>query len=1165
MLATLLSFLGASYFLLAPIHSFAIASIGERWDEFFISLAGVVISVLCEALHRARRRAEIATREQQRAQEARHASEGRLRAYFEEAADGMFIHDDTGRFLNVNQQACARLGYSREELLGMNLFDVETTFDLPRAREAWAHVAPGRPLILEGVQRRKDGSTFPVEAHLGSFDWEGQRCFFAMARDITERKTHEVEIERLTRLYAALSAVNQAIVRLPSRAELFEKICQVLVEEGGLKIAWVGWLDPSARALVPVAVRGDDDGYFRNVKIFVGPEDQGPVETAFREQRPYICNDVANDPVVLSWRSPLQRRGIHAAAVFPIRESGQVAGTLVVYAAEAHFFRDKEIELLSEAAMDVSFALDNLAREQARRRAENANARALQRLTEAQRIGRIGDWEFDIGTEAIAWSPQTFEILGRDPALGPPRNYDENAALYEPASAELISIKVAEVISTGESQDYELVARRPNGQRVFLQAIAVPRKDATGQVAGLYGTLQDISAHKEAEMATARLAAIIASSDDAIVGKDLNGVITSWNDGAERVFGYTATEMIGTSILRLIPPDRHGEEAHILATVRRGDALRHFETVRRTKDGRLIDVSVTTSPIKDVAGRIIGASKIKRDITEQKEAADRLQRSEASLANAQRIARIGNWDLDIATGEISWSAEIFEIFGIGREDFGATYAAFMAAVHSDDRARVDGAQRAALAGEAQLDIEHRIVHPDGTERTVHELADLIRDSANRPARLTGTVQDITARTKAAAALLESEETFSAAFRAAPTAMVITNMESKLVEVNPAMCAMVGYARENMIGRTLVELGLMGEEARDVWVGRAQPGSGAARGLEFQLKRRDGSLVDVVASVTDITLHGVRHCLCTALDVTEQRVAQQALQQLNLTLERRVAERTAELEAANRELAAHADTISHDLRVAEAADQIKSAFLATMSHELRTPLNSIIGFTGIVLMGKAGPLNAEQTKQLQMVRESGWHLLDLINDVLDLSKIEAGQIELRMEPFNLPASIERVLAMIGPLAEKKGLELAAEVAPALRVMVSDQRRVEQILLNLLSNAVKFTDQGRVLLTAELLDDFHPARDGESKPVPRPAVRLCVADTGIGILSEDLLKLFQPFRQIDSGPARRTDGTGLGLAISRRLATLLGGEIAAKSAWSRGSEFTVTLPLERSLAP
>lgn len=268
------------------------------------------------------------------------------------------------------------------------------------------------------------------------------------------------------------------------------------------------------------------------------------------------------------------------------------------------------------------------------------------------------------------------------------------------------------------------------------------------------------------------------------------------------------------------------------------------------------------------------------------------------------------------------------------------------------------------------------------------------------------------------------------------------------------------------------------------------------------------------------------------EMTVRQQAEEALRLLNIELEQRVAERTSQLSDAKER--------------AEAADRLKSAFLATMSHELRTPLNSIIGFTGILQQGLAGPLNGEQKKQMDMVRTSAGHLLELINDVLDLSKIEAGQLTLAINSFDLRASVEKVSHAMRPLAEAKGLDLRVDIGADVATISSDQRRVEQIVLNLLSNAVKFTEKGMILVKC-----FTTKR----------GACISVADTGIGIRENDRCNLFKPFRQLDSGLSRRYDGTGLGLSICSRLAECLGGEIGVESVAGQGSTFTVTLPVKR----
>lgn len=257
-----------------------------------------------------------------------------------------------------------------------------------------------------------------------------------------------------------------------------------------------------------------------------------------------------------------------------------------------------------------------------------------------------------------------------------------------------------------------------------------------------------------------------------------------------------------------------------------------------------------------------------------------------------------------------------------------------------------------------------------------------------------------------------------------------------------------------------------------------------------------------------------------------------LQQSHAQLESRVLERTAELAEA--------------MERAEEADRIKSAFLASMSHELRTPLNSIIGFTGILLQGLAGPLNEEQNKQLGMVQKSARHLLSLINDVLDISKIEAGQLNLAVSSFPLRASFEKIVMLMQPLASDKGLELNVEIADNVADLVTDQRRFEQIIINLLNNAIKFTEKGGVSLNCRF--------DNGNCLVE-------VRDTGIGMEESALAKIFEPFRQIDSGLARKHEGTGLGLSICKRLIEMMGGSIDVKSRLGQGSTFYISLPLKK----
>lgn len=267
------------------------------------------------------------------------------------------------------------------------------------------------------------------------------------------------------------------------------------------------------------------------------------------------------------------------------------------------------------------------------------------------------------------------------------------------------------------------------------------------------------------------------------------------------------------------------------------------------------------------------------------------------------------------------------------------------------------------------------------------------------------------------------------------------------------------------------------------------------------------------------------------------------------LKKEVERKTRELKKANEDMEKRIEERTKELRLlaekAKKADRIKSAFLATMSHELRTPLNSIIGFTGIILKELAGPLNEEQKKQLGMVQSSARHLLELINDVLDISKIEANELKLSVSEFGVKESIEKVLGMLVPLSEKKGLELRWDISDNVGRIVTDKRRFEQVLMNLMSNAVKFTEKGSILLSCR--------REGDSYVIS-------VKDTGIGMEKKELERIFEPFSQIDTGLSRKYEGTGLGLSISKKLLELMGGKIFVESEPGKGSTFTVVIPVE-----
>jgi PAS domain S-box-containing protein len=409
------------------------------------------------------------------------------------------------------------------------------------------------------------------------------------------------------------------------------------------------------------------------------------------------------------------------------------------------------------------------------------------------------------------------------------------------------------------------------------------------------------------------------------------------------------------------------------------------------------------------------------------------------------------------------------------------------------------------------------VRKDGTGFTARAVMTLRRDTEGKPIGFLLMSSDIMDELRLTAERTRLQYTWSV-LESAPDAMVIVNQQGEIQIANAATETLFGYRREELVGRT-VEM-LIPERYRDRHPGhqaqfiaehRTRP---MAAGLELSGRRKDGVEFPVDISLSPLETEDGRLVTAAIRDVTERRRSEHDLREANVRL--------------------------------EAANRTKNRFLASMSHELRTPLNAILGFTGTILMGLPGPLNDEQTKQLRIVQTSGRHLLSLINDLLDVARIESGKVELNIEPIDCAELLEQVAVGLRPLAQDKGLEFAV-IVPAQRLEVcSDRRALSQILINLANNAIKFTDHGEVRLQL--------SRQRENGAL---MTRFAVIDSGRGIRPGDRERLFAAFEQVDSSTLRPHDGTGLGLYISQTLASYVGAAITFESEFGQGSAFTLEL--------
>jgi PAS domain S-box-containing protein len=673
-------------------------------------------------------------------------------------------------------------------------------------------------------------------------------------------------------------------------------------------------------------------------------------------------------------------------------------------------------------------------------RAENARAQ----LAAIVELSADAIYSTDLNGLILSWNKSAENLYGwpAEEIIGRP------ISTLIPPDRQAEEELILERLRDGERLDhYEAIRLRKDRTIIDVSISISPIKDRSGRIIGVSKVARNITERKQAELAQAYLASIVESADDAIISKTLQGIITSWNRGAEKIFGYTASEIIGLPINTLIPCDRQEEEVRILEKLGRGERVDHFETVRLRKDGTTVDLSITVSPIKDRSGRIIGASKIAHDITERKHAEAALRASQAQIATdlqaMMRLYEVGNQCMR------------------EENDFDQCLIIILEAAISLTGADKGNIQLFDPVSDSLVIAAHR-----GFEEPFLKFFARVRDDSCACGK---------------------------AWQSGERVVVEDVTESEIFAGNPSLDA-------------LLEAGVRAVQSTCL-----MSSTGRLLGMISTHFSRPRRLSEGELRTMDLLAR-------QATDYLERKKAEEAL-------------RT----AYEKEAAARAE--------AQAANRSKDEFISLISHELRSPLNSILGYNRIL---RSNPHDTERILQASdIIERNARTQLRLIEDLLDIARIVSGKIRLDLSPTDIVPLLSEALNEMRPAAEAKAIEIRAHYHTIPETVSGDPIRLEQVIVNLLSNAIKFTpDGGRIELWLKRSDE---------------ELSLIISDTGKGIAPEFLPHIFEPFHQADSSSSRRHGGLGLGLALVKHLVELHGGTVeAASEGIGLGSTFTIKFP-------
>ena len=1015
--------------------------------------------------------------------------------------------DVQGTITYVNDKFCALSKYSKEELLGQNHRILNSGHHPKEFFQQMYHaIANGQVWRGEICNRAKDGWIYWVDTTIVPFAGEDgkPRQYVAIRADITERKRTEEALRE------SLGTSKLALKELADQKFALDQHAIVATTDVQGTIAYVN------DKFCAISKYSRQELVGQNHRIL----NSGHHPKEFFQQ---MYHTIANGKV---WRDEICNRAKDGSIYW-------VDTTVVPF-----------LDAYGKPRQYMAIRADITERKQA----EHAVQESL--ATSEEALKELADQKFALDQHAIV---ATTDVQGTI-------NYvnDKFCAISKYSREELVGANHRILNSSHHSKEFfhemyhaiangrvwrgDICNRAKDGSLYWVDTTIVPLLTEDGKPRQYMAIRADITDRKRAEEVRERLAAIVDSSDDAIISKDLNGAITAWNAGAEKIFGYSSAEAVGQPMLMLFPPEHLDDEAGILAQIRKGESVRHLETVRVRKDGTTVDVSATISPIRDSTGAVIGASKIARDITERKRAEEALQEQAKILDLAQVMVR------DTSGRITQWSKGAEKLYGYSREKaLGRMSHELLKTEFPEPLEKIE--RQLALEDAWAGELIHRRL--DGSRVVVASVWVLHRDPQGEPLRVLEANTDITERKRAEDQLASQSEELSRQARSLEESQQALEEQTRMLQLvldNMGEGLIAADADANFLLWNEAAKRLMGRERADLpseqWTPYYRvflpngitpfppdelPLVRAIRGesvnVELMVEQPEAEqrvLLEIAARPLKNAAGNLCGGVAVLRDITERKQAQQKIEELNQELEARVVQRTAQLQVANQEL---------------------EAFTYSVSHDLRAPLRHIGGFSRILMEDFGSEMSAEAQRHLQRIEEGVRRMGLLVDELLNLARV--GRHSLKLQPTALNTVIEEVVSLLQP--ETQDRQVTWKIAP-LPEAQCDTVLIKQVFQNLIANALKFT-RPRECAVIEI-----DGRQEEEKLV------VWIRDNGVGFDMKYSDKLFGVFQRLHK--AEEFEGTGIGLATVQRIISKHGGRVWAESELGKGTTFFFALELAKT---